>query len=94
MNGTAAALERRQRLAGIGLFIATILAFGVMDALIKHLSAQYGTWQIIFFRAVFALVPLAVLVAWSGGPAALRTKRPLAHVLRAAVSATAVFCFF
>ncbi|HYC05279.1 MAG TPA: DMT family transporter [Azospirillaceae bacterium] len=85
---------RSDRVKGIALFNLTILLFAVMDSLIKQLSTGYGTAQIVFFRAAFALLPLAVFVWRSGGWGQLRTGRPLSHVLRACVGAAAVFCFF
>lgn len=81
-------------LRGIALFNLTILLFAVMDSMIKTLSATYPTAQIAFFRAAFALLPLAVAVVHAGGVKVLRTERPWSHVLRAGVSAAAVFCFF
>lgn len=91
---TAETTGRSTNLTGILLFLGAIFCFGVMDTMIKYLSGSYGTWQIMFFRAFFALAPLAVLVARSGGIVALRTRRPLAHVLRSIAGVAAVFCFF
>ncbi len=91
---TSAATDRAGQLAGIGWILVAIFCFGVMDSLIKWLSAAYGTWQIIFFRALFALLPIAVLLARDGGVRALRTDRLLSHVLRALVGTVAIFCFF
>lgn len=82
------------QLAGIAWILTAIFCFGVMDSLIKWLSAGYGTWQIVFFRALFALLPIAVLLVRDGGLAALATKRPISHVVRALVGTAAVFCFF
>jgi len=81
-------------LPGILFFLSAIFCFGLMDTGIKWLSGTYDTWQIIAFRAAFSLIPIAVLVAMSGGASALRTARPLAHVLRSIVGLAAVFCFF
>jgi drug/metabolite transporter (DMT)-like permease len=65
-----------------------------MDAAIKYLTADFGTWQIMFFRGFFSLIPIAVLVTRSGGLGTLRTRRPLSHVGRALVGIAAAFCFF
>lgn len=46
-------------------FVLSILAFGIFsshDALIKTLGAQYSVFQIIFFSALFAFVPLTVMM--------------------------------
>ncbi|MEE8272204.1 MAG: DMT family transporter [Alphaproteobacteria bacterium] len=79
---------------GIALYSLAILLLATMDSAIKWLSADYPTGQIVFFRAAFGLLPLAVLVAGSGGPAALKTRRPLAHLGRGLIGAGAAFCFF
>lgn len=81
-------------LAGIAWFQLAILCFGVMDAAIKYLTADFGTWQIMFFRGFFSLIPIAVLIRQSGGLATLRTRQPLSHVGRALVGIAAAFCFF
>jgi drug/metabolite transporter (DMT)-like permease len=81
-------------LIGIAWFQVAILCFAVMDAAIKYLTADFGTWQIMFFRGFFSLIPIAVLVTRSGGLGTLRTRRPLSHVGRALVGIAAAFCFF
>jgi len=81
-------------LIGIAWFQVAILCFAVMDAAIKYLTADFGTWQIMFFRGFFSLIPIAVLVARSGGVGTLRSRRPLSHVGRALVGIAAAFCFF
>lgn len=87
-------LARATALAGVGWFVFAIFCFGVMDAMIKLASAGYGTWQIMFFRAAASILPVAVLVHWSGGVSSLRTKRLGSHVLRAMVGLAAVYGFF
>lgn len=81
-------------LAGIAWFQLAILCFGVMDAAIKYLTADFGTWQIMFFRGFFSLIPIAVLIRQSGGLATLHTRQPFSHVGRALVGIAAAFCFF
>ncbi|QJE72101.1 DMT family transporter [Aerophototrophica crusticola] len=88
------AAARPAALAGVGWFVLAIFCFGVMDAMIKVASADYGTWQIMFFRAAASILPVAVLVHWSGGVSSLRTKRLGSHVLRALVGLAAVYGFF
>lgn len=83
-----------QVLRGIGCMVLAVLVFAVMDAMIKRLAQDYGTFQIMFFRSLFALVPIGVMIAWKGGLATLRTRRPGGHVLRSLIGAGATFCFF
>lgn len=80
---------------GMLLMIAAIGLFAVMDATIKGLRAEgYGTMQIVFFRSFFGLIPLAVLIARSGGLRAIATRRPFAHGFRALVGLTSMATFF
>ncbi len=81
-------------LIGIAWFQVAILCFAVMDSTIKYLTADFGTWQIMFFRGFFSLIPIAVLTARSGGLATLRSRRLPSHVARALVGVAAAFCFF
>ena len=79
---------------GVTLKIAQTLAFLLMYAAIK-LAGNASIGEIVFFRAFFAFIPL---LAWSfltvGPAAAIRTQRPLYHVLRSAVGVTAMFFNF
>lgn len=81
-------------LRGILCLVAAIGFFAAMDAMIKSVAGTYPTFQIVFFRSLFALLPLGVVVAREGGLRVLRTGRPLGHVARSAVGLAAMFCFF
>jgi drug/metabolite transporter (DMT)-like permease len=81
-------------LRGIGFLVSALVLFSVMDVLIKWLSTDYGTFQIVFFRSTVALVPIGILVARSGGLDAVRTTRPGGHVLRSLIGTGALLCFF
>ncbi len=52
---------------GIALMLLAVALFSVMDAMVKWLGASYPTVQIVFFRCLFAFVPLALLIWRSGG---------------------------
>ncbi len=81
-------------LRGIALFTISIALFAAMDVMIKTVAATYPTFQIIFFRSLFALLPLSLAVSRMGGLKALRTRRPLGHALRSVVGVGAMACFF
>jgi len=66
-------------------------SFTVMAGVIKHLGSRLDSFEISFFRCVFALI-VTFPFALREGPAAFRTKRPLVHVARAAVGMLAMFC--
>lgn len=58
-----------------------------MSALVRYLSACYPIGQIVFYRSVFALVPLFIIYAWRGELAAVvRTGRPLGQAGRGVLS--------
>ncbi|MSP83797.1 MAG: DMT family transporter [Alphaproteobacteria bacterium] len=74
--------------------LGSLLIFGTMDALIKWTSATYPTIQVVFFRSIFAFVPIAMFLARSGGLATLRTRRPLDHAGRSLVGLSSMLLFF
>ncbi len=66
----------------------------VNDALAKTLTEGYSPLQIQFMRNLIAL-PFALLIAFKmGGTPALRSHRPLAHLLRGTLWISATFMFF
>jgi len=90
----AVADERSRIAAGIAFMLAGTAAFVVMDAVVKWLVVAYPVIQIVFFRNLFALMPIAVLIGFTGGRASIRTRRLGSHVLRAGAGLGAMFCFF
>lgn len=68
---------------GATLALFASLCFSVNDALIKSLSGGYALHQIVFIRSITGvLLMLLIVVPLSGGFSKIRTKRPIAHVLR------------
>jgi drug/metabolite transporter (DMT)-like permease len=74
--------------AGIGFGAAAFGLFSLMDALVKWLSASYPVPQILVCNALFALVPVGVMVARRGGLLQLRTRRLALHLLRGLLGTT------
>jgi drug/metabolite transporter (DMT)-like permease len=79
---------------GIGSSVAAIFLFAIVDTTAKWLGQTYAPAQIVFFRHLFGLIPIAVLVWRSGGLSALRTRRPFAHALRGGLLFATVLLFF
>lgn len=85
--------DRAATLKGIVAALLAMVLFSTMDAVIKGLRDDYGTVQIFFFRSLFGLLPILVLLRGSG-VAALRTKRLGGHVARALLMIAFLLCFF
>jgi len=80
--------------AGIVLMCVGVACLSANDAVAKALTAHYSPLQILFLRNVIAL-PFTVLIALiMGGRPALKTHRPLAHLLRGVLWVAATMLFF
>ncbi len=79
---------------GILLMCAGVACLSANDAIAKALTVGYSPLQILFLRNVTAL-PFTVLIAvLMGGRSALRSHRPVAHLLRGALWVGATMMFF
>lgn len=91
---TAGALRER---VGLGILhaLVAVLLFSLMDALVRALSVKgYPTWQIVFCRSFFALIPVSILVTRQRAWRTLPTRRLGGHFLRAAVGLGSLYTFF
>jgi drug/metabolite transporter (DMT)-like permease len=80
---------------GVALKLISAALFAVMSALIRYLGARYPIGQVVFFRSLFAIIPVAVVYAWRGELAAIvRTERPLGQAGRGALSIAGMFFNF
>lgn len=78
----------------IGLKLGQTLAFSFMYAAIK-LAGEVPIGQVVFFRGFFALIPLFVWTCTTVGPlAAIKTERPMLHVVRSVVGVSSMFTNF
>lgn len=85
---------RSRTATGIALMCVGVGCLCVNDAIGKTLTAGYPPVQILFLRNLLAL-PFAALLAWHmGGRAALRSARPMAHLLRGMIWLCAATLFF
>ncbi len=76
---------------GIGFGVLAFLLFSSMDMMVKLLSAGYPIQQMLFFNALFSLLPIGFAVWRAGGLAQLRTRRPVTHFLRGCFGMVASF---
>ncbi|GEO86859.1 MULTISPECIES: hypothetical protein [Alphaproteobacteria] len=80
--------------AGIVMMCAGVACLSVNDAIAKNLTTGYSPLQILFLRNVIAL-PFTFLIALKmGGTGALRSYRPIAHLLRGTLWIGATILFF
>ncbi|QPC87237.1 EamA family transporter [Mesorhizobium sp. NBSH29] len=81
-------------LKGILLKIFSVAIFVAMSSFIKA-SGQLPAGQIVFFRSLFAVLPILVFLGFRGElSTALSTKKPINHILRGVVGVTAMMLSF
>jgi drug/metabolite transporter (DMT)-like permease len=97
MSAAAAAAAPRAGSPGRAalLMLAATLLFASMNATAKALGPGYSPVQLICFRNLFALLPLAFGL-WQRGASLdeLRARRPLSHVMRSLVGLASLGCYF
>ena len=78
-----------QPLTGIALKVTSLTLFIAMASLIKAASAEVPPGQAVFFRSLFAVPVILVVLGLQGNLAAgIRTRRPWAHLLRGVMGTT------
>ena len=79
--------------AAAGMVLGAALLFAIMGALVKTVSVQLPSAQVVFFRNALGLV---ALLPWllRGGIAGLRTEHLGLHLWRSLSGVTAMYCFF
>ena len=86
---------QKKPVLGILLKVLSALAFTLMAAGLKVVSADYPTGELVFFRSAFALVPLLVWLGWQGDLVnAVRTRDIKGHVLRGLIGSCGMFSGF
>src|SRR5690606_1725133 len=74
--------------------LLSTLFFAVMNASVKALGPAIPTEQVLFFRNLFALLPVAFMVWRAGTIGVLRPNRPWQHAWRALVGVVSLGLFF
>jgi drug/metabolite transporter (DMT)-like permease len=74
--------------------VLSVFLFSCMDALIKWVAADYPIGQIVFFRNLFAFIPVLLYLPRAGGLAVLRSRRPGGHIVRGVFGVAAMGCVF
>ena len=81
-------------LVGIAFMCAGVLCLTINDVFAKWLGAYYPVVEVAFLRMLFALPMIVAAALLFGGPGALSTRRPLAHVGRGLLATVATLSFF
>ena len=82
-------------LKAIGLKLISALLFAAMSALVRQLGDVAPVGQMVFFRSVFAILPVVVIYALRGELySAVRTGRPLGQLGRGMLSVCGMFTNF
>lgn len=82
-------------LLGISLKLVSALAFTLMAACARAVSARYPVGEIIFCRSFFAMVPLLLWLGLRGDLAsAVRTKNIKGHLKRGVIGSCGMFAGF
>ena len=89
-------MTRAQNHAGaaIAFVLFGVFCISLNDMLIKRLSSGYPLHQIVFFRSFIALLGSLVFLQFEGGLRALRTDKPLLHLLRGVLVVISNMAFF
>ena len=87
-------LQAAARRRAILLVLGSSGSFALVSALVKVVAQDIPTVELMLFRSAVALLCLIPLLMRSGGWTALRTRRPLAHVVRAAAGLGGMFGTF
>jgi drug/metabolite transporter (DMT)-like permease len=81
-------------LLGIGFMVLGMASLSTMDAVAKHLIADFTAAQILVLRGGLILPLLFVWAAWTKGVRSLATRRPVAHGVRVLCAFAAPMFFF
>jgi drug/metabolite transporter (DMT)-like permease len=79
----------------IGLKLISALLFALMSALVRMMGETVPVGQLVFFRSLFAIVPVVVIFAWRRElKGAIYTKRPFGQLGRGMLSVCGMFSNF
>ena len=78
----------------IALMVLAVGLYSIMDAMVKWVGPSYPTLEIVFFRSLFAFIPITYILWRSGSLASLRTRQPLGHAARALTGLISLSLFF
>ncbi len=69
-------------MTGILLIISGGFIFSIQDVIIKYISGSYPVHEIVFFRSLFAILPIFFIIRMEGGLHLLRVHSRWYHIIR------------
>jgi drug/metabolite transporter (DMT)-like permease len=88
-------LSRERVASGIALKLGAVVCMGLMYAMVKIAGdAGVHSMETLFFRSLFALVPIAVYVVATRRYSLLLTRRPVGHLVRGTIGIAAMIFTF
>ena len=95
MSATEIAAARRNQIPrGIAYMVASTALFAAINAIVKWELATYPVGEVAFYRALFALVTVAVMIIPRTGIGVFRTRRYLGHLQRGISQFGSMTCMF
>lgn len=80
---------------GVVFKLLSAFLFTVMGALVRAIGHDAPLSEVVFARSFFALIPIVLWLMWRGVfRAALRTDRPVGHMLRGLIGVASMFLMF
>ncbi len=79
---------------GVGFLVMAIALYSLVDGSVKWLDGRYAALEVVFFRSLFAFLPLSVAIWRQGGLRCLKTAHPGFHLVRGLLGLFAMLAFF
>ena len=73
--------------------IASVFTLGINDVIVKGLSFKFPVWEIVLFRALSGVI-ISIVIVSIFGIDSIKTKKPIAHLVRAFSAVVCVVLFF
>ncbi|MEI6985583.1 MAG: DMT family transporter [Rhodospirillaceae bacterium] len=83
--------QRSATRLAIFLVVSGYVLASTSDSAVKWVSGDYPVAEVLFFSALFALVPLSIAIVVGGGWTILATRRLPLHLLRASIGLAGYF---
>ncbi len=92
MTSPLSAPRRPSTGVGIALVVAGYLVSSVSDSAVKWVAGGYPVVEVLFFSALFSLVPMVAATLFCGGARALATRRLPVHLIRGTLAFGGYLC--